>query len=847
MNKKPWFMLSVFVIVALLATACAPATTPPPTEAPTAAPPTEAPSPSPAVTEAMPPAIDCSGVKPGDELSVMYQWSGAEEEKVNAIFKPFTDACGVKIVAESTRDAAVLDTRVKSSPPDLVFWPTTAPLTLYTDLLKDLGQLGAMGENYADFWLELGTVGGRWLAVPVKADIKSIIWYSPAQFEAFGYQVPSTFEELEALVDQMVADGNVPWSMGFESGAATGWTGSDFIQDLLLVQQGPEYVMKLISGEVSYNDAGVVQAYQTYVKWAADEKYTVGGATGTLNTSFLDAIYKVFSDPPEAMMVKQSGFAGGEIVKQYPDLEYGVDFDFFAFPGAKGMQGGADFLMAFSDKPAVRALVKYLTSAEGAATWAQVGFDLSPNKWAVGKYADVQLAKKAEALAGAAGFTPDLGDTIPAPFGEAEWKAIIEVVQGGNIQAALDAATAAQRQALALVPAIDCSGVKPGDELSVMYQWSGAEEEKVNAIFKPFTDACGVKIVAESTRDAAVLDTRVKSSPPDLVFWPTTAPLTLYTDLLKDLGQLGAMGENYADFWLELGTVGGRWLAVPVKADIKSIIWYSPAQFEAFGYQVPSTFEELEALVDQMVADGNVPWSMGFESGAATGWTGSDFIQDLLLVQQGPEYVMKLISGEVSYNDAGVVQAYQTYVKWAADEKYTVGGATGTLNTSFLDAIYKVFSDPPEAMMVKQSGFAGGEIVKQYPDLEYGVDFDFFAFPGAKGMQGGADFLMAFSDKPAVRALVKYLTSAEGAATWAQVGFDLSPNKWAVGKYADVQLAKKAEALAGAAGFTPDLGDTIPAPFGEAEWKAIIEVVQGGDIAQALQAAANAQAQALGQ
>jgi alpha-glucoside transport system substrate-binding protein len=127
------------------------------------------------------------------------------------------------------------------------------------------------------------------------------------------------------------------------------------------------------------------------------------------------------------------------------------------------------------------------------------------------------------------------------------------------------------------------------------------------------------------------------------------------------------------------------------------------------------------------------------------------------------------------------------------------------------------------------------------------VDYDFFAFPGAQGMQGGADFLMAFSDSPDVKALVSYLTSAEGATAWARAGFDLSPNKWATGKYTDEALAKKAAALAGAAGFTPDLGDTIPAPFGEAEWRAIIDAVQGVNIATALAPVAAAQAEALGQ
>jgi alpha-glucoside transport system substrate-binding protein len=436
----------------------------------------------------------------------------------------------------------------------------------------------------------------------------------------------------------------------------------------------------------------------------------------------------------------------------------------------------------------------------------------------------------------------DFEDKVPD-----EIKADLEQIQQDIMAGKLWTGWGEPPEGVAVAAEIDCMGAASGDEVSVIYQWSGAEEEKFNAVVKPLVDACGIKVVAQSTRDAAVLDTKAKSTPPDVVFWPTTAPLTLYTDQLKDLSDVGADPANYAAYWQDMGSVGGRWLAVPVKADIKTIIWYNPANFDLFGYSVPTTWDELDALVEQMVADGNVPWSMGMESEAATGWTGSDFIQDIMLVQQGPEYVMDLIEGEVAYNDAGVKQAYETYGKWAMDETYTVGGATGTVSTPFLEAIFKVFSDPPEAMMVKQSGFAGGEVAKQFPDLEYGTDYDFFAVPGAQGMQGGADFMMAFGDSPAAQALVSYLTGAAGAAEWAKVGFDLSPNDLALGNYTDAALIKKAEALAGAAGFTPDIGDTIPAPFGEAEWKAIVDYVNGADLDAALEAAAKAQADALGQ
>jgi alpha-glucoside transport system substrate-binding protein len=380
---------------------------------------------------------------------VVYQWTGTEETSFNTIVKPLEDACGIKINGQSTRDAAVLDTMVKSTPPDVLFWPDLSPLKLYADKLLPLDTVGGDQANYASYWISMGTVGGKWLAIPAKSDIKSIIWYSPTQFAALGYTVPTTFADLQTLVDKMVADGHVPWSMGFNNGgAADGWTGSDFIQDMLLASQGPDYVNGIIAGTTPYSDAGVADVYKIYQKWASDPKYTVGGANGTVNTKFLDAIYKVFSNPPEALMVKQSGFAGGSIATQYPNLKYGTDYDFFQFPGVKGLQGGADFMMAFSNKPAAQALVAYVTSAVGGANWAKANFSITPNKGGNGVATDPQEIKFSQMLASTTGFTFDMGDALGAPFNDAEWKGIVSIVQGGDVTSTLTGVAAAQKQSI---------------------------------------------------------------------------------------------------------------------------------------------------------------------------------------------------------------------------------------------------------------------------------------------------------------------------------------------------------------------------------------------------------------
>jgi alpha-glucoside transport system substrate-binding protein len=397
-------------------------------------------------------SIDCKGAKQGDTVSMLYQWAGQEEARLNQIIKPLADACGIVFKPESTRDQALLDTRVQAgTPPDIAFPSTKGTVIRYQDKLFPMDQLGANKDNYQSIFLPGSMINGKWLILPVKADIKTIIWYSPAVFKAKGYTVPQTWDDLNNLVEAMVKNGDVPWSTGFESGDATGWTGQDFIEDILLATQGPQYVQDIISGKVPFTDKGVKDAFTIYGKWAKDPKYDVGGAQGTLSTNFNDAIYKVFSDPPQAMMVKQSGFAGGAVSSKYPDLKYGVDYDFFAFPGAKGVQGGADLMIAFSNTPAVQAFVSYLSSEQGGINWAAANFDETPNKFGVGHYTDPQNMKKGDAIAKAQGFVSSIGDAIPGGFAKAEWTGIVNFVNGKDLDGELSGIAKAQAEALASV------------------------------------------------------------------------------------------------------------------------------------------------------------------------------------------------------------------------------------------------------------------------------------------------------------------------------------------------------------------------------------------------------------
>jgi len=87
----------------------------------------------------------------------------------------------------------------------------------------------------------------------------------------------------------------------------------------------------------------------------------------------------------------------------------------------------------------VKAIVSYLTSAEGGKAWAASGFDLSPNNKVTGAdHTDPISAKKADALAAAPAVSFDTGDLLPGGMGMDEFQAITEYVNGGDLDAILD-------------------------------------------------------------------------------------------------------------------------------------------------------------------------------------------------------------------------------------------------------------------------------------------------------------------------------------------------------------------------------------------------------------------------
>jgi alpha-glucoside transport system substrate-binding protein len=455
MKNNLWLLLTVLVAATLVIAACAGGATPAP-EQPAAEEP-QAEEPAPAEPEAEEPAaepteameeegmagMDCMGGE-GGEVSMIGVWSGDEEGSFKGILDPFLSECNVTLNYEGTRDQAVLATRVDGgNPPDIAGLPNPGLMAQFADSMVSLGDVIDL-DQYSPAWQTLGSVQGTVYGAFFKADTKSLVWYSPPVFEAMGYEVPTSFDGLMTLSDQIVADGGTPWSCGIESGDATGWVSTDWIQDILLRTQGADFVEAWARHEVAWTDPAIKDAFETYASICANADYTAGGAEGTLNTTFQESLYPPFEDPPAAYMVRQASFGGGLIGEQFPDLVAGEDYTFFLFPEINSgvgapMQGGADVMVMFNgDNPAAVALMNYMFGEAGGKAMADSGWGLSPNnKVSAADYTNALQGQAAELMNNAPAFSFDADDRFPGGLNVDYWQGVVEYLNGGDLDTIL--------------------------------------------------------------------------------------------------------------------------------------------------------------------------------------------------------------------------------------------------------------------------------------------------------------------------------------------------------------------------------------------------------------------------
>ncbi len=386
-------------------------------------------------------AIAQSPGKVTGRVTVLGQFESKDQENFEQALAPFEEETGIEVDYESADDfTQLLRLRVGVlNPPDIAIFAQPGLMADYAksgDLvpLSNFMQTSALRKAYPDSWLDLGTVEGEAYAVWYRASVKSLVWYRPSAFEAQGYDTPRSWPEMVALSDRIVADGGTPWCIGLESGAATGWPGTDWIEDILLRTAGPEAYRQWVAHEMPFNAPSVVKAFDEFGKFLRSPKYVSGGAAKTVDIPYGEAALGIFNDPPDCYMHRQANFAQSFFPA---DKDARVDFDVFPLPGIDERFGrpllvAGDAMAMFNDTPESRKLMAYMASSTPHEIGASFEGFISPQKQVSPEaYPDVVSQTIAQILTDADTIHFDGSDMMPSYVGAGTfWEGMVEFAKG---------------------------------------------------------------------------------------------------------------------------------------------------------------------------------------------------------------------------------------------------------------------------------------------------------------------------------------------------------------------------------------------------------------------------------
>ena len=309
--------------------------------------------------------------------------TGVEGDALAGFIDVYTEETGSNIEYTGSDDfESQLRIRVDGGdPPAVAFTPQPASICEFADQgalvsLEDMGfDIAQMEADHSAYWMNLGACeDGNHYGIPWFPNFKSIVFYDKTVFADGGYEIPETYEDMVALSAQMVADGQTPWCFGFESGGATGWPGTDWIEDILVRESGSDVYNQWVNHEIPFNDPAVVSAFDTFGEILLAEDFVLGGAENVAGVNFNDSPGPLFEDPPGCAMLKQGSFISNVFVDQ-PGFEEGDQDNIGTFPfpsigGTGGAMGGGDTLMVFDGSAANVAVIEDWISPDWQCTLA---------------------------------------------------------------------------------------------------------------------------------------------------------------------------------------------------------------------------------------------------------------------------------------------------------------------------------------------------------------------------------------------------------------------------------------------------------------------------------------------
>ena len=397
-------------------------------------------------------------------------------------------------------------------------------------------------------------------------------------------------------------------------------------------------------------------------------------------------------------------------------------------------------------------------------------------------------------------------------------------------------------------------GGSGGDDGGPVTIWMSLDQTVVDGIQKQLdvkAEEAGIEVKIERVDGIdKLIKTKIQAGDtPDIALLPQPGVVASVVELgaafpIDDVVDTAALEESMVPGALEAGTVDDELYGLLVSMNVKSLIFYPKKAFEKAGYEAPETLDDLTALADQIKSDGGTPWCLTMESGDATGWVATDWMEDLVARYGGVDAYNDWVTHDIPFDDPAVQEAGAYFEDVALTEGNVLGGAKAITATPFTEAAKPMFdAEGPSCWMLKQGSFFVGpdflpEEVYANLDEELGV----MGFPAAESggenpVVGGGDLAVLMSESEDAKKAMELLSETDIGNEAAPVSSFISPHTdFDTSLYPNETTRDIASVAYESTAFLFDGSDSMPAEVGAGSfWKEMTAWLNGDqDIDEAL-------------
>ncbi|MCB2179963.1 ABC transporter substrate-binding protein [bacterium] len=383
---------------------------------------------------------------------ILGAFRGSEEEAFNSVIAAFEAKYpDIDVIYSGTSEfETLINIRVEAGDaPDIAAFPqpgAVASLARSGELVPLWDEALAMyDQNYQPAWKDLASVDGVPYGMFHRVNAKGWIWYNKPAWEAAGWDIPTSWDELMALAQQMMDAGDVaPFCDAIESGSATGWKGTDWVENIMLRTQTVDVYDQWVAGDIPFTDDRVKNAFELLGNVWMTDGMTYGGPSYIAATDFKVPAKGMFTDPAECWMHFQGSFVTDffpEDVQADLDNQVGV----FMLPPIDDslpftMEVGGDQYVVFTghERPEVKQFIEFLGTVDSVEPWAKLGGSLFPHLGQDFSWYPTQLEQTmAEAITTAQAARFDGSDQMSEARNKAFWAGVTDWVSGTPLDDAL--------------------------------------------------------------------------------------------------------------------------------------------------------------------------------------------------------------------------------------------------------------------------------------------------------------------------------------------------------------------------------------------------------------------------